>query len=120
MRTFSHQRTGHNIPVPEPGEDDVEEHGEHGRSHGVLWLAGSTQHSVQSEEHLLDDIAGEYHLHVFPCVRQRVLAGSEEEEDRIEKRKRDDAEDDAHQKVQRDVDAEDSLCRGIVFLSQFY
>ena len=86
----------------------------------MTWLAGSAQHGVQSEEHLLDDVSGKYHLHIFPCVRQRVLAGSEEDEDWIEERKRDDAEDDAHQKVQRDVDAEDSLCRGIVFLSQFY
>ena len=86
--------------------------------HRLARVARSSQHGVQSQIHMRDDVAQEDNRHVVARIAYRRVAGSEEIEDRVEKQQRHQSERKTDYQIQHHHVAQNVLGRFIVALAQ--
>ena len=73
------------------GKHKVAPHGKHRREHGLLRIARGTHHVVKAYHHIRNWRAEKNHLHKVAGIWQRIIAGTEETEYRVEKQECDSA-----------------------------
>ena len=99
-------------------QDGVEEHCEYSERHGLLRVSRRPHGRVESEIKVGDDVADQDDLHVFLCVWEGVLAGTEEVQNRVYESQCDNHEYQSDDYVQTDYVSENLVGSLVVLLSQ--
>ena len=81
-------------------EYHVHHHREDGGVHRLLRLACCSEQGVHAEIHVAHHIAQQDDDHILMCIDERLVAGSEESQDRVEEEQTDDAQSDTDDEIQ--------------------
>ena len=101
-------------------EYHVHNHRKDGGKHRLSWFACCPQQGVHAEVHVAHHVAQQDDDHILMGIKQRLVAGSEESEDRVEKEQADDAQSDTNDKIQCECVAQNVLGSLVVLLSQLH
>ena len=99
-------------------QDGVRSHCKEGKSHCHLWLSAGAYGAVQAKIQMGNDIAYEDDCHILPCKGERVVAGSEETQYRIQESQHKRGENQADGNVQGKDVAQNLAGVVIVLLAQ--
>ncbi len=100
------------------GKNNVDDDGEKREIHRDDRIADDAQNIVQPQVHMREDIADEDDLHVLMRRPERIFAGAEKNEDRVEEDEPDDGKPDAHDEVEDDGIGEYSAGAFVSFFAQ--
>ena len=111
-------------PFENEDEEGIEYHVHHhrkdGGKHRLLGLARGSEQGIHTEIHVAHHIAQQDDDHILMCIDERLVAGSEESQDRVEEEQADDAQSDTDDEIQRNRITQNVLRCGIIFLSQLH
>ena len=96
----------------------VDEDGEEGEVHGRLGMSCASQHGIQPEVAMGDNVAQQDDEHVFVGIGQCGTGGPEDAQDGVHEIDARHGKDDSNQNVQRERVAQDMLCHVIFPLAQ--
>ena len=119
-----HGRNGRAANAPAEAEDEqrvenrIDRHRQDRGVHRLARVPGGTQHGVQTQIHVCNDVTPQNDGHILPGIADRRIAGSEKVENRIEKNQRQQPERDSDNQVEHHDIPQNPLGRFVIPLPQ--
>ncbi len=102
-----------------PVQDAVQPNGRQHERHGPSRITRCTEHVVESQVDVCDDISRQQNDHIAPGISDGVFAGAEESKDRVEQRQAHEGVEEADQGVENDDVPQDQQSAATVVLPHF-